>query len=103
MKPTFYPASSFKNGLPFLTLLADIMASTPSPFQVQVSDVALEDLKTRLSLTRFPDELEEAEWNYGSPLADIKRLVARWQEGFDWRSAEARINKVRERCLQRIL
>jgi pimeloyl-ACP methyl ester carboxylesterase len=45
-------------------------------------------------LTRFPDELEKAEWNYGSPLNDIKRLVARWQDGFDWRAAETEINEL---------
>jgi hypothetical protein len=93
-KPTLHPAFPFEHDLPFPVLLAVIMASTPTPFQLHVSDVALKDLKTRLSLTRFPDELEKAEWNYGSPLKDIKRLVARWQDGFDWRAAETEINKL---------
>ncbi|TFL01817.1 alpha beta-hydrolase [Pterulicium gracile] len=38
------------------------------------------------------DELGDAGWDYGSPLAHIKRLVARWKDGYDWRVHEARIN-----------
>ena len=28
------------------------------------------------------------------PLADVKRLVAHWKDGFDWRKAEAEINEL---------
>lgn len=69
-------------------------ASTPRPFQVNVPDSALADLQARLALTRFPDELEDAEWDYGTPLADVKRLVARWKDGYDWRAAERSMNEV---------
>lgn len=71
------------------------MATTqPQPFRLNVSDAALEQLQQRLKLARLPDELEEAGWEYGAPLADVKRLVARWQNGFDWRKAEAQINEL---------
>ncbi|KAI0075232.1 alpha/beta-hydrolase [Panus rudis PR-1116 ss-1] len=63
-------------------------------FTLHVPDSALEHLKQKLELTRFPDELEGAGWNYGSPLDDVKRLVARWKDGFDWRSSEAHINTI---------
>jgi hypothetical protein len=46
----------------------------------------------KLKLTRFPDELENAGWEYGAPLADIRRLVERWQNGYDWKEHEAQIN-----------
>ncbi|KAF7332854.1 EHN domain-containing protein [Mycena venus] len=45
-----------------------------------------------LDLTRFPDELDDAGWDYGAPLADIKRLVTRWKNGYDWRKHEAALN-----------
>ena len=45
-------------------------------------------------MTRLPDEIEDAGWAYGVPLADVKRLVARWKDGFDWRSAETMINEI---------
>ena len=64
------------------------------PFAVAVPDSDLELLHRKLDLVRLPDELDEAGWDYGAPLADIKRLVARWKDGFDWRAAEANINKI---------
>lgn len=64
------------------------------PFTLHVSDDDLRSLKTRLEMTRFPDELDDAGWEYGTPLSDIKRLVERWKTGFDWRKSEAEINKL---------
>ncbi|KAF8872229.1 Alpha/Beta hydrolase protein [Infundibulicybe gibba] len=30
---------------------------------------------------------------YGAPLADMRRLVAHWKDGYDWRKHEARLNE----------
>lgn len=65
-----------------------------TPFTIQVADLELELLRKRLELTRLPDELDDAGWDYGSPLADIRRLVDSWKTGFDWRASEAAINKL---------
>ncbi|KAI0078234.1 alpha/beta-hydrolase [Panus rudis PR-1116 ss-1] len=65
---------------------------TKQPFTLHVPDSELEYLKKKLEVSRFPDELEGAGWNYGAPLNDVKRLVARWKDGFDWRASEAHIN-----------
>lgn len=62
------------------------------PFTISIPDSALEDLRLRLSLARFPDELDAAEWEYGAPLADVKRLTAYWKDKHDWRGAEKRLN-----------
>ncbi|EMD39696.1 hypothetical protein CERSUDRAFT_81075 [Gelatoporia subvermispora B] len=62
------------------------------PFKVAIPDADIEALHKKLELTTFPDELEDAGWNYGVPLADMKRLVARWKDGYDWRKAEVEIN-----------
>jgi pimeloyl-ACP methyl ester carboxylesterase len=65
------------------------------PFTIAVPDNVLADLNTRLGLARFPrDELEEAGWEYGSPLKDIKRLTAYWKDKYSWRKAEAELNKL---------
>lgn len=64
------------------------------PFKIAVPDSELDFLRTKLDLVRLPDELDEAGWDYGVPLAVIKRLVARWKEGYDWRAAEAGINEI---------
>ncbi|KAI5864511.1 alpha/beta-hydrolase [Durotheca rogersii] len=63
------------------------------PYTIAVDDQRLEDLKLRLSLARFPDELDEAGWDMGSPLADIRRLTSYWRESYDWRKAEKELNK----------
>ncbi|EIM87325.1 epoxide hydrolase [Stereum hirsutum FP-91666 SS1] len=64
-----------------------------TPFQISVSTEALEALQTHLSITGFPDELDDADWDYGSPLADVQRLVARWTNGYDWRKYEKELNE----------
>ena len=48
----------------------------------------------KLELTEFPDELDDAGWDYGAPLADVKRLTAYWKDRFDWKHQEADINKL---------
>jgi hypothetical protein len=61
------------------------------PFTIAVPQAKLDRLKIKLSLTDFPDELENAGWDFGAPLASIKSLVEVWKD-WDWRDAEARLN-----------
>lgn len=69
------------------------MSSSPeSPFKIAISDADLSVLQQKLALARFPDELEAAGWDYGAPLSAVKRLVERWQNGYDWRKHEANLN-----------
>jgi pimeloyl-ACP methyl ester carboxylesterase len=57
-----------------------------------VSDDKIALLKAKLDTVIFPDELDEAGWKYGAPLADIKRLVSRWKDGYDWKHQEGILN-----------
>ncbi|KAF8073536.1 Alpha/Beta hydrolase protein [Lyophyllum atratum] len=66
--------------------------STETPFKISIPDSQLSLLQQKLALTTFPDELQDANWAYGAPLADITRLVNRWKEGYDWRKHEAALN-----------
>ena len=72
--------------------MADSSTSSEQPFTIAIPDDALVLLRSKLDTVRFPDELDGAGWDYGAPLADVKRLVARWKDGFDWRKTEAEIN-----------
>ncbi|KAF9556760.1 alpha/beta-hydrolase [Agrocybe pediades] len=63
------------------------------PYKIAVADESIQLLKQKLALTTFPDELENAGWEYGVPLADVRRLIARWKDGYDWRKYEAQINE----------
>lgn len=63
-------------------------------FQIEIPGTELEKLKTKLSLATFPDEVSFSdESKYGTPLKDIKRLIAYWKDGYDWRKHEARLNQ----------
>lgn len=66
--------------------------SKESPFRISVSEESISILQQKLRLTTFPDELQDAGWDYGAPLADIRRLVARWANGYDWRYHEGLLN-----------
>ncbi|HEX9042142.1 MAG TPA: epoxide hydrolase [Trebonia sp.] len=63
------------------------------PFTPKVPDADLDDLRHRLTLTRWAPEQPAgtADGAYGVPLSRVRRLVARWQE-FDWRGWEDRLN-----------
>lgn len=63
-----------------------------TPFQVDISDAVLQDLKERLDRTRWPDEIPGSSWDYGSNLDYLKELVAYWRTQFDWRAQEKLIN-----------
>lgn len=69
------------------------MTDTEHSFKLAVPDADLELLHKKLDLVRLPDELAESGWEYGAPLEDVRRLVARWKDGFDWRATEAKINQ----------
>ncbi|HKA92547.1 MAG TPA: epoxide hydrolase [Acidimicrobiia bacterium] len=62
-------------------------------FEVRVEDSVLEDLRRRLGRTRFPDQIDGTGWEYGVPVDYLRELVGYWQEGYDWRAAEARLNE----------
>ena len=63
------------------------------PFRVEVPVEVLADLRARLSSTRFPDEVPDTGWEYGTNLAYFKQLVEYWRTSYDWRAHEAEINR----------
>jgi pimeloyl-ACP methyl ester carboxylesterase len=62
------------------------------PFTIDVDEDALIDLKQRLARTRWPDELADTGWDYGTNRAYLQELVRYWQEEFDWRAQERLLN-----------
>jgi pimeloyl-ACP methyl ester carboxylesterase len=65
---------------------------SPRPFRINVSDEILDDLKQRISMARWPDEIPEAPWRYGTSLAYMKELSRYWRHEYDWRIHEKRLN-----------
>ena len=63
------------------------------PFKIQIPEEALEDLRQRLSRTRWPDEILGSGWDYGSNLDYVKELVDYWRTQFNWRAQEKAMNE----------
>lgn len=63
-------------------------------FEIHVDDAVLEDLRSRLARTRFPDQIEGTGWEYGIAIDYLRDLVAYWRDAYDWRAEEARLNEL---------
>jgi pimeloyl-ACP methyl ester carboxylesterase len=64
------------------------MSDAIRPFEIEVSDAVLADLRERLARTRWPDQLPGAGWEYGTELAYLKSLCETWRTAYDWRAHE---------------
>jgi epoxide hydrolase len=64
------------------------------PFRIDIPQADLDDLTDRLSRTRWPNEVADAGWDYGFPLARLKELAEYWRTGYDWREHEAKLNEL---------
>ena len=62
-------------------------------FTISISDDAIEDLKTRLRNTRWPQDVDEDDAYYGTSQKYMKELVGYWLDEFDWREAERKLNE----------
>lgn len=70
------------------------MSDNIRPFEVHFEDEALDDLRERLGRTRFPDQLDDAAWDYGTELSYLRELLGYWKVGFDWREVEGQLNSL---------
>jgi pimeloyl-ACP methyl ester carboxylesterase len=62
------------------------------PFKVQVPQAALDDLRTRINATRWPDKETVDDRSQGTQLAKLQELVRYWGTDYDWRKLEKRLN-----------
>jgi pimeloyl-ACP methyl ester carboxylesterase len=62
------------------------------PFQVEVSEEALSDLRRRIKATRWPAKETVADTSQGVPLTPLQDLARYWATDYDWRKVEARLN-----------
>ncbi len=63
-----------------------------TPFTIDIPQADLDDLHRRLEMTRWPDAMDGAGWDYGTDPVYLRELVDYWREGFDWRAQERRLN-----------
>jgi pimeloyl-ACP methyl ester carboxylesterase len=62
------------------------------PFKVRIPDAALDDLRRRITMTRWPDKETVTDRSQGAPLDRMQALMSYWATGYDWRKVEARLN-----------
>jgi epoxide hydrolase len=66
---------------------------TVRPFRIDVPDAVLDDLRARLTRTRWPEPECVDDWRQGMPLAYTRELADYWAHSYDWRSSEAALNR----------
>ena len=68
------------------------MAEQIKPFELAIPEAALEDLRRRLTATRWPDSETPDDWSQGIPLAYVQEVCQYWAHGYDWRRCESLLN-----------
>ena len=63
------------------------------PFTIDIPDEVLTDLKDRLARTRLPEQSPGTGWDQGANRAYMMELLAYWEDEFDWRAQERRLNE----------
>ena len=62
------------------------------PFHLAVPEATLDDMRARLSRTRWPEAETVDDWSQGVPLVKLRALCEHWRDGYDWRRCEAMLN-----------
>ena len=62
------------------------------PFQLDVPEEKLDDLRRRIEATRWPSKELVDDRSQGVQLATMRELARYWTTDYDWRACEARLN-----------
>jgi pimeloyl-ACP methyl ester carboxylesterase len=62
------------------------------PFQVNVPEAELTDLRRRVSATKWPERETVTDESQGVQLSTIQKLARYWATEHDWRKCEAKLN-----------
>jgi pimeloyl-ACP methyl ester carboxylesterase len=63
------------------------------PFKIEIAANQIEELKLRLLHTRWPDEIIDSGWSYGTNLSYLKELCHYWSNDFSWPTQELILNQ----------
>jgi pimeloyl-ACP methyl ester carboxylesterase len=74
------------------TLRAAHADETIRPFHIEVPQQQLDDLRRRIAATKWPDKETVADESQGVQLRTMQQLADYWQNQYDWRKVEARLN-----------
>jgi hypothetical protein len=63
------------------------------PFRSNFSEAEVQDLRRRVRTARLPERETVADFSQGVPLATVQNLQRYWANDYDWRRAEANLNR----------
>src|SRR6185437_1708500 len=66
---------------------------TPEPFTIAIPQAGLDDLRARLERFRAAPDFGNGDWRYGMEGQYVAGLVDSWLNDYDWRAAEAEMNR----------
>jgi pimeloyl-ACP methyl ester carboxylesterase len=75
-------------------LMSVVDATAIRPFQVNVPEAELSELRRRVKATRLPERETVSDFSQGVPLDTVEKLARYWATEYDWRKVEARLNAV---------
>jgi hypothetical protein len=64
------------------------------PFQIEVPQDEIDELRRRAQATRWPDKETVSDRSQGVQLAKLRPLVEYWGSGYEWRKIEAMLNEL---------
>ncbi|HEX6870838.1 MAG TPA: epoxide hydrolase [Micromonosporaceae bacterium] len=64
------------------------------PFRINIPQSELDDLRRRIAHTRWSPDVPSVGWSRGVPQAYLRDLVDYWLTTYDWRTEEARLNRL---------
>ncbi|MFI5894614.1 epoxide hydrolase family protein [Actinoplanes sp. NPDC051513] len=68
--------------------------SAVRPFTIEIPQADLEDLRSRIAATRWPEKETVDDQSQGVPLATMQAVARYWHDKYDWRRCEAKLNAV---------
>jgi pimeloyl-ACP methyl ester carboxylesterase len=69
-----------------------VNASAIRPFEVEIAEEDLDELRRRIAGTRWPTEELVDDRSQGVQLEALKAIARYWETDYDWRKAEAKLN-----------
>ncbi len=67
-------------------------ATAIRPFMIETPEADLEELRARITATRWPEKETVPDDSQGVPLATMQKLARYWATDYDWRRCEAELN-----------
>ena len=86
---------AFLAAMPALSLTGSRLfaAAPPKSFHIDIPQSTISRILKRVRDARWPDRLDSSDWRYGANWDYMKALAEYWTTKYDWRKAEARLNR----------